>query len=909
MPTGKRRFPFEVAPRRCAEQRRKSRDTSWLRGEFVNNAPERLTSALADRYRIERELGQGGMATVYLAEDIKHHRKVAIKVLRPELAAVIGAERFLSEIKTTANLQHPHILALHDSGEIDGIVFYVMPYVQGESLRDRLNREHQLPVDDAVRIAREVADALDYAHRHGVIHRDIKPENVLLHDGRVQVADFGIALAVSRSDGATRMTETGMSLGTPHYMAPEQAMGEREITPRADIYALGCMTYEMLCGEPPFTGPTAQAIIARMMTEEPRPLTLQRKSIPPHVEAAVRTALERLPADRMATAAEFAAALANPGYVTRSGTAARATSGRNDAGARSWLRPGVAAIVSGLVLGGLGVAAGWLMARPREVPAPRVQFTLALPDSARYVDAFGRSVTVSPEGSMFVYTGGTEGQNRLFIRRLDEQQPRAIPGTDGGYMPFFSPDGEWLGFVANQRLMKVRLSGGAPTPVAQLMGNVVAGATWGIHDDIVLEDVSGLVQVKASGGKLAVLVPLDSLNLLIEWPSFLPDGDAVLCSVSGTDSKSRIGVITVPDGKLTVFDNILGTDPRFIAPGTVMWLSPDGVILAAPFDVPSRRFSGTPVPVMENVVEDFRGAKVAIGPGVVVRVEGTSQRAQMLRFGRDGTGRRSEMSGAQDYTTPRFSPDGRRVAFVSNFLGGELWVADRTRGTLQRLALAGQAIGPEWSPDGRRLVFGYITTSSASWDIYVMSADGSGAAEPLITTSQTEFPAGWAADGSLVFWRSTMNRGDILYRDTSGTEQPFATSEADERSPVLSPDGRWLAYVSDESGRREVYVRPFPTGAGRWQISSEGGIEPRWSKGGREIIYRDRGWLLAVPVVPGMELTVGRVDSLFRGAFAISGLRAQYDVSADGSELLVVGVPPESRTLSVILNPLDRVGQ
>jgi serine/threonine-protein kinase len=784
-----------------------------------------------------------------------------------------------------------------------------MPYVQGESLRDRLTREHQLPVDEAVRIAREVADALDYAHRHGVIHRDIKPENVLLHDGRVQVADFGIALAVSRSEGATRMTETGMSLGTPHYMAPEQAMGEREITPRADIYALGCMTYEMLCGEPPFTGPTAQAIIARMMTEDPRPLTLQRKTIPSHVEAAVRTALERLPADRMATAAEFAAALANPAYVTRSGTAA-GTAGAGSSGGRTGLgRPVVAAIVSGLVLGGLGLAAGWLMARPREVAAPTVQFTLSFPDSARYVDTFGRSVAVSPDGSMFVYTGGTEGQNRLFIRRLDEQQPRAIPGTDGGYMPFFSPDGEWLGFVANQRLMKVRLSGGAPTTIAQLLGNVVAGATWGIHDDIVLEDVSGLVQVKASGGKLSVLVPIDSLNLLIEWPTFLPDGEAVLCSVSGTDSKTRIGVITVPERKLTVFDDIFGSDPRFVAPGTVMWLSPEGVMLAAPFDVASRTFSGTPVPVMESVIEDFRGAKVAIAPEVTVRVEGTSQRAQMLRFSRNGTARQNEMAGGLDYTTPRLSPDGRRVAFVNHFLGGELWVADRTRGTLQRLALAGQAIGPEWSRDGRRLVFGYITPSTTSWDIYVMSADGSGGAEPLIATPQTEFPAGWAADGSLVYWQQTLNRGDIFYRDTTGVAHPFANSAADERSPVLSPDGRWLAYVSDESGRREVYVRPFPTGAGRWQVSSEGGIEPRWSKGGREIIYRDRGWLLAAPVVPGTELTVGRVDSLFRGAFAISGLRAQYDVSADGSELLVVGVPPESRTLSVTLNPFGRVPQ
>src|SRR3954451_17049279 len=228
----------------------------------------RLQSALADRYRLEREVGAGGMATVYLAQDIRHARRVALKVLRPELAAVIGGERFLADIQITAKLQHPHIQLLFDSGEADGYLFYVMPYVEGETLRDRLTREKQLPVADAVRITTEVASALDYAHRHGVIHRDIKPENILLHDGEALVADFGISLAVSQA-GASRMTETGMSLGTPHYMSPEQAMGEREITARSDVYALGAVLYEMLSGEPPFTGPTAQDIVAKVMTAEP----------------------------------------------------------------------------------------------------------------------------------------------------------------------------------------------------------------------------------------------------------------------------------------------------------------------------------------------------------------------------------------------------------------------------------------------------------------------------------------------------------------------------------------------------------------------------------------------------------------------------------------------------------------
>src|SRR5687768_8741224 len=275
---------------------------------------DRLTSAIADRYRITRELGAGGMATVHLAHDMRHERDVAIKVLLPELAAALGAERFLAEIRTTAKLQHPHILPLLDSGAADGFLYYVMPLVTGESLRQRLERERQLPID-AVRIAREVAAALDYAHRQGVVHRDIKPENILLHDGSALVADFGIALAVQTAAGA-RMTQTGLSLGTPQYMSPEQAMGERAIDARSDIYSLAAVTYEMLTGEPPFTGATVQAVVAKVMSAEPEAITMTRRNVPPAVAAAVHRGLEKLPADRHGTAAEFAAAL----------TSARATS-------------------------------------------------------------------------------------------------------------------------------------------------------------------------------------------------------------------------------------------------------------------------------------------------------------------------------------------------------------------------------------------------------------------------------------------------------------------------------------------------------------------------------------------------------------------------------------------------------
>src|SRR6188472_3686985 len=386
----------------------------------------RLAAALADRYRIERELGQGGMATVYLAQDLRHHRQVAIKLMRPELSAVIGAERFLSEIRTTANLQHPHILPLFDSGEVDGVLYYAMPFVEGESLRDRLSREKQLPVPDAVRIATEVASALDYAHRHGVIHRDIKPENILLHDGSALVADFGIALAASKASGA-RITETGMSLGTPHYMSPEQAMGEREITARSDVYALGAVLYEMLTGEPPFTGNTAQAVVARVLTENPRPLTTQRHTIPRHVEAAVLTALEKLPADRFASAAEFAEALTRPGLAPATTTASTQVvprpAARTRSGLQSFIVPGLA-VVAGAVL---ALSAARLFRSSTPPGLRTVRFLYTGSDSARVRPDIPWPATISPDGGTLVYgveIGG--GDFMLYSRRMDQLEPQSI---------------------------------------------------------------------------------------------------------------------------------------------------------------------------------------------------------------------------------------------------------------------------------------------------------------------------------------------------------------------------------------------------------------------------------------------------------------------------------------------------
>src|SRR5574338_388125 len=432
---------------------------------------EHLSTALADRYRIERRLGEGGMATVYLAEDLKHDRKVALKVLKPELAAVLGADRFVVEIKTTAALQHPHILPLFDSGSADGFHYYVMPYVEGETLRDKLNRETQLSVDEAVRITREVADALDYAPRRGLIHRDIKPENILLHDGRPMVADFGIALAVSAAAGG-RMTETGLSLGTPHYMSPEQATADKHITSRSDIYSLGSVLYEALTGEPPHTGSSAQMIIMKIVTDVARPVRELRKAVPPHVAAALATALEKLPADRFDTAKAFAEALHNPAFASPVTTAT--TIGARALTSRRMAVPALIAISL------LAVAlAAWSWLRPGRPATSVARYPTAL-GAAGALDGLTLAVeaALSPDGASLVFRSPLTGPGQLYIKRRDEVVARPLTGTEGGSGPFFSPDGAWIGFVANGQLRRIPSAGGASLKLTDSVDATYNRGAW-----------------------------------------------------------------------------------------------------------------------------------------------------------------------------------------------------------------------------------------------------------------------------------------------------------------------------------------------------------------------------------------------------------------------------------------------
>jgi eukaryotic-like serine/threonine-protein kinase len=879
----------------------------------------RLQSALADRYRLEREVGAGGMATVYVAQDIRHARRVALKVLRPELAAVIGAERFLAEIQLTANLQHPHILPLFDSGEADGYLFYVMPFVEGETLRDRLTREKQLAVPDAIRIAEEVAAALDYAHRHGVVHRDIKPENILLHDGSALVADFGIALAASKAGGA-RMTETGMSLGTPHYMSPEQAMGEREITARSDVYALGCVLYEMLTAEPPFTGATAQAVVARVVTEAPRPLHAQRHTIPSHVEAAVLTALEKLPADRFASAADFAAALRNKGYATTAVVPAAEAPARQRARNRD---PRLAAALAVAGVATIAALWGWFRPTPRE---PLTQFSLALrPGEALQPPptAGGGRLAISPDGRQIVYTGPGQGASQLWLRRLDQLTSTPIPGTDGGYGPFFSPDGRQVGFIKNGTTLRIASLDGTPTVTLIDTANTTSG-DWGTDGYIYVEGGAGILRLRPTGGAVEPVyaVSAERHETGAEWLNVLPDGGLLFrLRYAGKGlGEFQIAAMKAPNGPVKVLTR--GVFARYSPTGHLLVVTAEGKLIAIPFDPGKLALTGPPIALLEGVGVRGGGFSVDVAlsqAGTLAYTTGGAVGARrVVSVTREGAATQIDPSWDPQGTIESLalSPDDRTLAVALSRNGkSDIWVKALPTGPFSRITFGDTgSVRPAWAPDGRSVLYISDRAGSGVGSIYEHRADGTGNATLVLHSAMDWGQLVPSRDGRWLVLRnapsgSTPNAIFGLRRGDTAVA-PLVSSAASNMFPALSPDGRWLAYGSDESGSMEVYVRPFPeTSSARWQVSTAGGTQPVWSKLGRQLYYLNgKNELIAADVRPGAAFPVGEQRALFSlDPFLRLGPIPSYDVSADDRRFVMLreGVSAQGSELVVAVHWLD----
>jgi len=825
------------------------------------------------------------MATVYLADDLKHERKVALKVLKPELAAVVGADRFLAEIKTTANLQHPHVLPLFDSGEADSFLFYVMPYLEGETLRERIDREKQLPIDEAVRIATAVAAALQHAHDRGVIHRDIKPANILLQDGQPVVADFGIAIAVGAA-GGSRLTETGLSVGTPFYMSPEQATGDQQVGPASDTYSLAALLYEMLTGDPPYIGSTAQAVLGKIIQGVPVSATAVRTSIPANVDAAIRRALEKLPADRFTGAHDFARALSDKTF--RYGAdSEEASAGGKQGGRKLTAAMGALAAVFALI-------AGWSLSRP-EAPAPIRRYSLSVTE-AQFPSEW---MSLSADGSAMVMTYFDDrNQQRLWLRRWTELAPTEVQGADGNVVdPVISPDGTEVAFTEGGRLKVSPLAGGIVRTLTEEAGCCVR---WGADGFIYFAgDENNIQRVPAGGGEVETITtrrPEDDNEH--GYFHILPDGDSGVFSVFTTPPRIESYRISTGERKTIT----TGLRSYVTSTGHLVFATLEGQILAAPFDSDKMELTGPVVPLVQGVgvtaSEDVMYTLSENGTLLYWSATTSSAENEMIWVSRSG-----EVSPIDpDFTfnasgapiSMQLSPDGTKVAYQDmREAGGDIWIKDLPRGPASRLTFDGGVDwAPAWATDGQSVMF-LSNRGGPGRDVWSQRADGTGEPELVMATERLPISLTSTTDEEwLVFRTSAAPSRDIFaQRPGDATPTPVAAMpDVAENSPALSPDGKWIAYVSDETGVPQVYVRPFPdVQSGRWQVSNELAGAPIWSHNGRELFFSTINGLVAAQVVTSPSFRVVSQEKLFNFPAGVvpSLQRGWYDVSADDQRFLL----------------------
>jgi len=774
----------------------------------VADAFPRLKVALADRYTIEREIGRGGMATVYLARDVKHDRPVALKVLRPELAAVLGAERFLREIRLTAQLQHPHILTLIDSGEADGFLYYVMPYVEGESLRQRLEREGQLPLDEALSTTRAIASALDFAHASGVIHRDIKPENVMLHQGEPMVADFGIALAVSTA-GRERLTETGLSLGTPAYMSPEQASAEPRLDGRSDQYSLACVLYEMLAGEPPYTGPTAQAIIAKRLTE-PIPHLGTVRRVSPAVEAAVTKALAKTPADRFATVGAFVVAL---------------TAGSTRATRPRWRTAGTLAAL--IIISG---AAAWLYtsknSRVGQDHPNVVPFTSS--PGGKFSPAF------SPDGSdiAFAWKGENDANSDVYVKRIGAGGPLRLTSNPAAeYCPAWSPDGRYIAFFREAQsgggaYYVIPALGGAERKIGEayvqdyVFGRCIDWSLDGkyliVADRMLPEDSrSSILLLSVEDGQRKALVPQPALY--VARPTLSPNGKLVAYVEGAGFLAGDIHVAPVSGGQ----PRRLTSDGRFL--GGLAW-TPDGkeIVFASNRGGLERLWrislSGGRAEPVNGVGEGASSPTIAAKGDRLAYLNGRIDANLWRMPGPGWKGRRlapmKVIASSRDDFDGAFSRDGKRITFASDRSGNdEIWTCN-SDGTNQAQLTSLKAAGsgsPRWSPDGNAIAFD--ARLEGHGDIFVISADG-------------------------------------------GSPRRLTSDPADNNVPMWSRDGKWIYFSSNRTGNWQIWKVPS-VGGTAVQVTANGGFSAQESPDGKFLyVWVAGGTVWRMPVAGGETVRV-----------------------------------------------------
>jgi serine/threonine-protein kinase len=849
-------------------------------------------------YKILDKLGEGGMGEVWRAEDTTLGREVAIKVLPSAFTS--DAERlarFEREARLLAAFEHPRIASIYGLEDVDGQKLLVMQVAEGETLAERIERG-PITVEQALKIALQIAEALEAAHEKGIMHRDLKPANIkLTANGQVTVLDFGLAKALESSDAASgsgaqnlslsptltaQMTGAGMLLGTAGYMSPEQARGENADR-RADIWAFGVVLMEMLLGSKLFPGKTVSDTLAGVLAREP-----EWDDLPTDTPARVRNLLERClekeTSERLQAIGEARIAierfLENPEADESVGDVVEEPA--------SWKRllPWIAAGVMAVAL-----VASIFVLRPTADTAPTMRLEVAISDDSLFIN-LGASAVLSPDGTRMVYTVDTESERTLFVRSLDQLEGTPLVtgnSTTQPYHPFFSPDGQWVGFVTPTELKKVPITGGTPIRLCKV--NRSRGASWGPDDTIVFapDRGSGLVSVSAAGGEPVPLTTLDpgKEEVAHYWPQVVPGGTVVFTSLlqgSSNSDEAVIESVSIATGERKVLHRG-GAYARWVPSGHLVYLR-ENTLFAMPFDVRRMEATGSPAPIVQGVTANSAhgGSQYSFSQnGTLAYVSGDIGVPEYPVMQMDRRGSVSTLwEEPGTYACPKLSPDGRRLSMTVLRDGNwDVWVYDLERKVATRLTFWDGYDGDQvWSPDGEYLAFS--SDRDGRENPYRKRADGSGDAERIAEIDHDFWASSWSPDGKWILGEVQAESFDLwaVLADGSGEPVEYLSTTFFDRFPAISPDGRWVAYMSDESGRSEIYVRPFPAAAGKWQVSDGGGSWPAWSKDGSELIFRSEDGLMAAAVtVESGSFRADRPVPVASGGFS----KDQIGISVSGS--------------------------